>query len=199
MKIYSIVLISALGSFHAFGEPTRTERLQAQASAVSEVESKLSNTDLEALDYYLGGIDAILSRYQVGQKYVCLSNGQPGSYERFKITDPETGTTLGGETSLANCKEVLSKQNLNLLCLSNGQVGSYEKFAPYDTAKKDDLGGNTELKTCLTLVAKAKPNTMCLSNGQPGSYEKFQLYSRKSDKMLGGATTLENCLSVIVN
>jgi hypothetical protein len=173
----------------------RIERLQAQVQKLTAVESQLSTDEVHAIDYYIGGIENALSKYQSSAQLVCLSNGESGVYEKFQITDPNSGAVIGGLTTFETCKQLIASQSQNLICLSNGEAGIYEKFGPYDVVRKTQNGGVTELKTCLSLVSQATPMLMCLSNGEAGIYEKFHLWNRNLAKVLGGDTQLMQCLT----
>lgn len=175
----------------------RADRLQAQAQKLASVEYQLSPRDQQALDHHLAAIEQILARFQSGATLTCLSNGSPGTYERFFVTDPSTGAKIEKATTLENCRQIVSVQNQGLICASNGSPGSYEKFGLYDLGRRQRKAGDTTLQSCLTIVSQSAANFTCQSNSQAGSYEKFHLYNRQLDKAIGGDTTLEQCLGSI--
>ena len=195
---YSLLMISSL----AWGNDRRSDRLLAQSQKLAAVEAQLNDLDFQALERHMAGIDYVLSHYQAAvpvagavAQLVCVSNGQPGSGERFNVTDPATGIALGKATAQPTCKQLTTVQNQGLLCVSNGEPGSHERFGLYDLGRKQIKGGYTDLKTCQTLVTSARGPLVCQSNGEFGSHERFALYNRDTDKTLGGGTQLEQCNS----
>lgn len=175
----------------------RSTRLQAQVQKLAAVENQLGPRDQQALEYHIAAIEQILARFQSGASLTCLSNGSPGSYERFFVTDPSTGTKIEKATTLEICKQIVSVQNQGLICASNGSPGAYEKFGLYDLGRKQRKPGDTTLQACLTIVSQSAANFTCQSNSQAGAYEKFHLFNRQLDKAIGGDTTLEQCLGSI--
>jgi hypothetical protein len=191
----ALASILTLSATHALADDSRSQWMQKEVQKLQRIESQLGSQDLQALDYYLGGIDALLERYHPSlPSFVCLSNGERGSFEKFTVTDPSTGTALGGATSLETCRQNVAGMNQNLICLSNGEFGSFEKFTSYDLGQKKNLGGATSLATCQAIVAKATPTLTCISNGEFGSFENFTLYNRSLQRTLGGGTQLKQCL-----
>jgi hypothetical protein len=178
----------------------RTERLRALTQKLATAESQLNASDQQSLDHHLDSIERILRGFPSAgptTSFSCISNGQPGSAEKFLITDTSTGTPIEKPTSLATCKQLVAVQNQDLICVSNGDPGNAEKFDVYDVGRKRKKGTYTDLKTCQTLVSRANATLVCQTNGQPGSAERFHVYNRTLDKVLGGDTSLDQCLSAI--
>src|SRR4051794_34418767 len=96
------LLLPALG-WAAGG--ARTERLRALATKLSAVEGQLNATDQASLDRQMDHIEKLLNGYQAVTALTCVSNGQPGSSERFLITETATGAAVEQPTSLATCKQ----------------------------------------------------------------------------------------------
>lgn len=179
-------------------DDTLSQRVQAEAQKLNRIETQLIAQDHDALDYYIRAIDSVIERYRpASNSLICASNGQYGDFEKFTVTDPSTGEKIGGATTLASCKKVISEQNQDLICLSNGQYGDFEKFVPYDFTQKRNIGGATTADTCHTLVSRARIDLMCTSNGQYGDFEKFTLYNRNNQRAIGGGTTLNQCLDSV--
>jgi hypothetical protein len=195
LSVLTTLSLITFSSLPALADDSRATWMQTEGQKLARIESQLSAQDRQALDFYLNTISAMVDRYHPSApNYVCVSNGQYGSSEAFTVTDPTTGTQLGGSTSMATCRQVIAGMNMNLLCLSNGQYGSSEQFVPYDTALKTNLGGYTSVSTCQTLVTRSTPMLACVSNGQYGSSEAFTLYNRNLQRALGGSTQLKQCL-----
>lgn len=132
----------------------RADRLQAQAQKLASVEYQLSPRDQQALDHHLAAIEQILARFQSGATLTCLSNGSPGTYERFFVTDPSTGAKIEKATTLENCRQIVSVQNQGLICASNGSPRSYEKFHLYNRQLDKAIGGDTTLEQCLGSIPR---------------------------------------------
>jgi hypothetical protein len=212
MNAVAVAVVFAV-SGQAMAQTRLSERMTALAQRLAGVEGQMNRDDREQLEHHLDRIEQQLRMFQgpgggapvaggaAGGpvSLTCLSNGQQGSYERFKLSDLSTGAALDKGSMLATCKQLAAVQNANLVCTTNGEQGSYERFGLFDLAKKQPIKGFTSLKSCLSLVSGARGSVVCTSNGEQGSYEKFHLFNRDSGKVLGGDTTLEQCQGAIPN
>jgi hypothetical protein len=190
---FSMISLAQAGSL--------ADRAQDIADRLNSAERSLMGRDADDIRYALEQVDYLLQRYDRGDErsgqFTCLSNGSPGSYEKFVITDLGKNKRYGGETSKSTCQDLMRTQEKGLICLSNGSPGSYEKFSVFNFATAKNLGGETSLETCKTLIKNSKRSFMCVSNGSPGSYEKFGLLNRDTNARMGGETSLETCLETI--
>lgn len=172
------------------------DRAQGLTDRLGRIETSLRPADLRSIQYSLDSLQEILQHYDDDEAdLICVSNGQPGSFEKF--TPWYDGKILGGGTDKVTCQKLVRTVNVGLICLSNGELGSFEKFAVYDLNLGKDLGGGTDLNSCLRTVSGARTRYVCLSNGELGSFEKFQLIDRRTGNGIGGETSLANCLEMI--
>jgi hypothetical protein len=177
-----------------------SDRAQDIANRLKNAERQLQGRDPSDVRYALDQLDYILQRYDRGgntSNFACISNGEPGSFEKFTITDLNTNQKLGSATSRATCEDLIQSQYNDLICLSNGEPGSFEKFGIYDFRTQKTLGAKSALNTCKSLVSRSSLNLVCLSNGEPGSFEKFTLFNRNTRQSIGAGTSISNCLSTI--
>lgn len=196
-------LISAVfvvASFaHAQPRESLADRAQKIANQLQAVQSKISYREEDSILRSLEVIEYILSHYRsyAGDQLSCVSNGSSGVFEKFYITDLDTGNKIGGETSLNSCREVIESKSHGMICLSNGSSGVFEKFTPFDVKSKKLVGSETNLKSCLELVSNASDAFICASNGNSGVFEKFYLLNRETGRTIGGETSRENCLASV--
>jgi len=197
-SLISFVLSFSFLSFAHAG--ILSDRAQDIANRLKVAERQLGGRDASDIRYALDQLDYILQAYDRGgnaTNFVCISNGEPGSFEKFTITDLNTNQKLGRATSRATCEELIRSQANDLICLSNGEPGSFERFSIYDFQTQKSLGSESTFNTCKSLVSRSSLKLVCLSNGEPGSFEKFTLYNRSIQQSIGSGTSISNCLSTI--
>lgn len=198
---FLVTLILILGfstSALAQTPPRLSERVKRIAEKIRLNETVMDPADTQALRNLASRMEGILASYedtQTPQGFICLSNGQSGSFEKFNIYNSLTGTIIGGETSKIQCEQSVQSAKNDLICVSNGQTVSFERFSVFDSLKNRVLGGETSFASCLKTVDRSSLAFVCVSNGQSVSFEKFTVYDRKNNRPLGGETSLDNCLS----
>ncbi len=205
ISFLSFFLFTALMTFtvSTHAQMNLSERVSRVASKIKANENSMDPADYQQLRQLTSRMEAILNNYtglpDDNMSFICLSNGATGTFERFSVYNPATGSLIGGETSKANCEQAIRSARHSLVCVSNGAHGTFEKFLPFDSSLNSELGGETILNNCLQVVTRSTLQFVCLSNGNSASFEKFILYDRRNDKYLGGETSLPNCLSSIGN
>jgi hypothetical protein len=184
-----------------------------------QVENRMNPVDRDKVAQLSLRIDVLANKYAVGQpipmpnplpfplpglipqnfgsQVICISNGDTGSFEKFRPILLSNNTALGGWTQKQTCEVLVSTATWNLMCLSDGDTGNFEKFVIYDKQNQQTLGGKTSFETCKTLISRSNPQLVCVSNGDNGSFEKFTLINLFNQQSIGGQTSLQNCIQSI--
>lgn len=202
----SLILITSLfisSTILAQSNKSLSDKAARVADSLQSIEDQLSSQDRKALRDSLDFALQILSSYDNipgnfpgnggGRNFICVSNGQSGSWERFYVMDLQKNQKIGGETSKAQCHESISKSNSTFICASNGQSGSWERFSIYNSRTGSNLGGETSFEKCAQATNSSRNGLVCSSNGQSGSWERFSIYDFKEGTKLGGETSFESC------
>lgn len=209
MKSFFILLTSFLFSSTLLAQSNADLSTKAAlvAEVLQEVEGQLSpldkkyireslNLSLEILSNY-GDTSGVTPGYGGKQKFICISNGQSGVWEKFSVMDIKNNTKLGGETSKTQCQASIEKSNFNFICTSNGQSGVWEKFSIYNLKANSKLGGETSFEKCTEITNSSKNGLICVSNSQSGVWERFSIYDSKSGDKFGGETSYESCGTLV--
>jgi len=194
--INSAILLISVSSMANTNLGTFSERLRISTEKVAQIEKQLTAEDVRHMEYLVGHLEDLLKNYtnEPEKSFLCVSNGDNGSWEKFGVYSTFDSKVIGGYTSKLICQEIVKKVTFGLICLSNGENGSFEKFTPYDIQGKVFMGGATSLVSCFEVLKTSKSSMICLSNGENGSFEKFTIYDRLNKKYIGSQTSKENCL-----
>lgn len=188
-----LLLISSLANAI---QDSFTRRLNVATEKMAQIENQLTAEDYRHVEYLLGHLDEILRNYNNSSvNFICVSNGENASWEKFGVYSPAEGKVIGGYTTKETCQAAIKNTANSLICISNGENASWEKMTPYDIKNRQFMGGATSLATCYDLVKSSTTSMMCVSNGENSSWEKYTLYDRLNNKTIGGQTSKESCLS----
>lgn len=204
MKLISILLF--LTSFSSFSqnkmflEDTLAARTQAISEQLDAVSEELSRRDRSAIEYAIRNIEDVLKYYNYNpSKFVCLSNGEFSSFEKFQIYDVRKDKKIGKWVTQSSCQQSIELINRKgFTCLSNGEFSSFEKFLITNLYTGKTIGVYTSKSSCVESLQGITPSGFtCISNGEFSSFQKYIIQNVETERTIGTWVSLSNCQSTL--
>lgn len=207
-KYLVIGVFAFMSSLSVMAQNSLSSEMQILSDKVGEIEDSMSARDRASIRELLRRIGNITEQYSNGPIHgpqhdphgrhaVCVSNGETGTWEKFRPVSLSNNQALGGFTSKQTCETLVRTSRRDVICSSNGETGTWEKFRPMSIFSGAGIGGYTSLNTCTGNLGQNKSRLLCISNGEQGTWEKFAIYDLRADKTLGGYTQLNTCRNIV--